>query len=155
MQCQFFPDRCVLGQIFFTVLRARIICLMKMHPGSGPGTSSRKCSMTPIYFTLQGIYCRKSTPLYNSQLRYSFYIFQDKNIIFNSSMKTAIYFAWSINAIKRSKWESWSISCYLCPARFQDAFSWGILFLLLIQCWILHPLEKASLGYCVPDQNIP
>jgi hypothetical protein len=21
-----------------------------MHPGSGPGTSSRKCSMTPIYF---------------------------------------------------------------------------------------------------------
>ncbi len=37
-------------------------------------------------------------------------------------------------AIKRSKWESWSISCYLCPVRFQDAFSWGILFLLLIQC---------------------
>ena len=34
----------------YTVKRARIICLMKMHPGSGPGTSSRKCSMTPIYF---------------------------------------------------------------------------------------------------------
>jgi hypothetical protein len=33
----------------YTVKRARIICLMKMHPGSGPGTSSRKCSMTPIY----------------------------------------------------------------------------------------------------------
>ncbi len=33
-----------------TVKSARIICLMKMHPGSGPGTSSRKCSMTPIYF---------------------------------------------------------------------------------------------------------
>jgi hypothetical protein len=33
-----------------TVKRARIICLMRMHPGSGPGTSSRKCSMTPIYF---------------------------------------------------------------------------------------------------------
>ncbi len=36
-------------------------------------------------------------------------------------------------AIKRRKWESWSISCYLCPAHFQDAFSWSILFLLLIQ----------------------
>ncbi len=34
----------------YTVKRARIICLMKMHPGSGPGTSSRKCSMTLIYF---------------------------------------------------------------------------------------------------------
>ncbi len=36
----------------YTVLKARPICLMKMHPRGGSGTSSNKCFMTLIYFAV-------------------------------------------------------------------------------------------------------
>ncbi len=57
-----FPHSCVCERFIYsqdrstyflqhTVKRARIICLMKMHPGSGRVKSISKCSMTPFYFT--------------------------------------------------------------------------------------------------------
>lgn len=36
----------------YTVLKARPICLMKMHPRGGPGTSSNKYFMTLIFTLL-------------------------------------------------------------------------------------------------------
>ena len=36
----------------YTVLKARPICLMKMHPRCGPGTDSNKCFMTLIFTLL-------------------------------------------------------------------------------------------------------